>query len=381
MLDAGDIQAACALYDGLRLRAGNICISPLSVRMAFGLCYSGARDRTADELREVFRFPGPRETIDRFATLLHAFASRDARLAALANAPWDDTAADPTLRIASRLWAAAGHPLLEDFAQTARDAFGAPVEQLNFAGDPEGSRATINGSIEKFTHGKIVELIAQGQLDTATKLVVTVAAYLRARWEVTFRKELTRNAPFFSPRGAVEVPLMEHVAHHPYGELRDIRVLDLDYEQGDVAMRIAVGREEGALARSEAVASELLALPLRDARIRLFLPRFRCESSLTLENVLSPMGLKAIFRYGDADLSGMDGTRDLYVSAAVHQAYVDVDELGTEAAAATALMGRAGASLRRPEDPIEVRVDRPFLFWILDRPTGTVLFEGRVVAP
>jgi serpin B len=273
-----------------------------------------------------------------------------------------------------------GRPLLEEFVRAATEAFGAPFEQLDFGRDPEGSRAQINAWVAEATEQKIVDLVARGQVNAETSLVATNAAYLRSQWTRGFPKGLTQPAPFFARRGEVEVPMMEQTANHAYGELRDTHVVELSYAGGDLAMRLAVPSGENGLATAESLASELLTLRLRPNRIRLWMPRFRCESGFTLEKSLSAMGLSSAFRYGDADFSGIDGTRELYVSGVVHQAFVNVDENGTEAAAATVLVARMGATFR-PEPTINVRIDRPFLFWIVDRPSGTVLFAGRVVDP
>jgi serpin B len=179
------------------------------------------------------------------------------------------------------------------------------------------------------------------------------------------------------------VPMMEHTEHHAYAERRDAQVLELAYVGGTLAMRLAIPRERAGLAKMEPLARDLLALPLRAALVHLAMPRFGCESRFTLEEQLAAMGMPSLFRTPDADLSGIDGTRDLYVSRVVHQALANVDEAGTEAAAATATATEAAffGAPGRPEPVIEVRVDRPFLFWIVDRPTGTVLFAGRVVEP
>jgi serpin B len=270
--------------------------------------------------------------------------------------------------------------LLEHFIRAAAETFGAPLEQLDFARDPEGSRARMNAWVEQATEHKVVDLIAPGQVGARTTLVATNAAYLRAQWIETFSETLTQPAPFFAPRGKVEVPMMQDTAHHAFGELQGTRVLELAYVGGCLAMRLAVPADERGLARTESLASELLTLPLRTARVHLSMPRFRCESRFTLEEPLSAMGLASVFRYGDADLSGIDGTRELYVSSVVHKAFVNVDEKGTEAAAATAVVTVWGAAIRS-EPTVEVRIDRPFLFWIIDQPTGTVLFAGRVVDP
>lgn len=379
MPDPGDSQFACALFHRLRTDAGNLCFSPFSVRMVFALCYLGARGRTADEMRGAFHFSSPAETREQFATLLGKLAARGAHVGRRVP-EWAQTAEGPNLRIASRLWGATGRTVLEEFARAATEAFGTPFEQLDFGHDPEGSRAKMNAWVEKVTEYKVVNLIGRGQVDPDTRLVATNAAYLRAQWTETFPESLTQPAPFFAPSGTVEVPMMQHTTHYAYGELHDTEVLELSYMGGDLAMRLAVPAPEKELARTESLASELLTLPLRHALVHLSMPRFRCESRFTLKGALSAMGPASAFRYGDADLSGIDGTRELYVSSVLHETFVSVDEAGTEAAAATTLVGNFGAAFR-PEPTIEVRIDRPFLFWIVDRPTGTVLFAGRVVDP
>jgi serpin B len=339
----------------------------------------GASGRTADELREAFRFPSQPETKTQFATLLGKLAARGAHVGP-AVPEWARNEDGPGLVVASRLWASARCTLIEEFALAAREAFGAPVERLDFAGDPEGCRATMNAWVEQVTDRKIVDLIARGQVDPVTTLVATIAAYLRAAWTEPFPERLTQPGPFFAPGGAIQVPLMQHTTRRAYGESHGTHVVELGYGRGDQVMRVAVPMGEDGLARTEGAGAEILALPLRSAKVRLFMPRFRIASCFKLERSLSAMGLTSIFRYPDADLSGIDGTRELYVSSVVHKVFVNVHEQGTEAAAATALVAVAGAA-PRAEPTIDVRIDRPFLFWILDRPTGSVLFAGRVVDP
>jgi serpin B len=379
MLDTGDSQFACALFDRLRTDGGNVCFSPLSVRTVFALCYLGARGRTADEMRRAFGFPTPTETREQFKMLLGDLAARGAHVGPPIP-EWAQTSESPILRVASRLWGATGRPLLEEFVRAAAEDFGAPFEQLDFAREPEGSRARMNAWVDQVTEHKVVDLIARGQVGVATTLVAANAAYLRAAWMDTFPEKLTHPGPFFAPKRKVEVPMMQHTTHHAYGELHGTQVLELTYIRGELSMRLAVPADESGLARAESLTNELLALPLRHALVHLSMPRFRCESRFNLEGPLSEMGLASAFRHGHADLSGIDGTRDLYLSSVSHKAFVDVDENGTEAAAATVLTAYFG-SASRPEPTIEVRIDRPFLFWIVDRPTSAVLFAGRIVDP
>lgn len=230
----------------------------------------------------------------------------------------------PILRVASRLWGATGYPLLEEFVRAAVEDFGAPLEQLDFVGDPEGSRARMNAWIDQATEHKIVGLV--GPVRPETALIATNAAYLRAGWMETFPEELTQPAPFFAPKRKVEVPMMQHTTDHGYGELHGVQVLELTYTRGELSMRVAVPADENGLAKAEPLANELLALPLRRAHVHLSMPRFRCESQFSLEGPLSEMGLSSVFRYRRADLSGIDGTRELFVSSVSQKALVNVDD-------------------------------------------------------
>jgi serpin B len=225
-----------------------------------------------------------------------------------------------------------------------------------------------------------VNLLAPGQLDAATKLVVTNAAYFKATWTQTFDEERTRPGPFLAPQGVVTAQLMEQTVHHGYGELPGAQVVELGYWGGDMVTRIAVPRDPGGLRALEASAIELLSAPLRVTEVHLVLPRFRVESCFLVACPLAALGMRSLFSYPDADLSGIDGTHELYVSSVVHKAFVATDEHGTEATAATA-MSFTPTGMPSPEPIVEVRVDRPFLFWIVHPSTGTVLFCGRVLDP
>ena len=193
----------------------------------------------------------------------------------------------------------------------------------------------------------------------------------------TFPEGLTQPAPFFAPKRKVEVPMMQHTTHHGYGELHGAQVLELTYTRGELSMRVAVPADENGLAKAEPLANEFLALPLRRAHVHLSMPRFRCESQFSLVGPLSRWGCRRYF--GTATrISGIDGTRELFVSSISHKALVNVDEDGTEAAAATVLVSFMGAAFPS-EPPIEVRVDRPFLFWIrrLSHEHRAVCWTGR----
>jgi serpin B len=377
-----DSRFACSLFDRVGAGGGNVFFSPLSIGAALGLTYAGARGRTADEIREAAGFGSHDETAEAFATLLRTLATRSARSDLTGSGPGAEGGGPAQeLRIANCLWGAIGQPALEPFRRVASSAYGAPFEQLDFSHDPEGSRAVVNRWVERGTAGKIPELVGRGGIDSDTRLVIANAAYLRAKWSHPFRATATRPAPFFAPSGALEVPLMAESGFVDYAETADAQVAEKTYGVGDFALRVAVPREVDGLSRIESAARALLTLRLARTYVQLHLPRFVGRTPLRLVDALSDLGLPSLFRYPDADLSGIDGTRDLYVSAAIHETFVRVDEHGTEAAAATAFVAMAGAAPGRMPKPVEVRVDRPFLFWIVDRPTGTVLFAGRLVEP
>ena len=363
MLDPRDARFACSLFDALRRSEGNLFLSSASIRTALALVYAGARGQTADEMRAALGFDGQAETCAAFTRLLHGLATRAV-----------------VLRLVNRVWCAAGRAFLDEFTRVASVAFGAPVERLDFVREAERSRRHINAWVEQATEHKIVDLLAPGQVDPDTKLVVTNAAYFKGQWMQTFEPSATRPAPFFAPGGEVVAQMMRNVTHYAYAELSDVQLAELAYESGEVAMRIALPRSAGGLAAIEARSYELLIAPLGVAKLDLYLPRFRIESRFDVAEALVTLGIRTLFRYPGADLSGIDGTDELYVSCVVHQTFVQTDEQGTEAAAATALVALAGG-IPRPEPIVEMRVDRPFLFWILHAPTGTVLFSGRVVDP
>jgi serpin B len=380
MIALCDGRFACALFDRIPCGAGNVFFSPLSIGAALGLVYAGARGRTADEIRAAAGFGSHEETAEAFATLLRTLASRNAPGERASIRPGREEEDRPAqeLRVANGLWVAVGREVLEPFRRTASAAHGAPFEQLDFARDPDGSRAIVNRWVERATAEKVRDLVGPGQIGPDTGLVIANAAYLYTKWTNPFRVGATEPAPFFAPTGVVEVPLMSLKGELPYAETADAKVVEKEYGDGEFALRVAIPRDPNGLSGIERSARALLTLPLAPRKVRLQLPRFVGRSRFPLTDALSAMGIPSLFRYPDADLSGIDGTRDLSVSAAVHETFVRVDEHGTEAVAATTVVVSVGASL---SETVKMRVDRPFLFWIVDRPTGAVLFAGRVVEP
>jgi serine protease inhibitor len=391
----GDATFAAHLYDQLRGHAGNLFFSPASIRIALAMAWAGARADTATEMQHALVLPAPKEAHAQFAALLRGWD-------ALAH-PSDNSAAaarDPqmqkyyeeqlerrriVLRVVNRLWAQSGYKLRDDFLALLRDSYRAPAGLLDFHKSPEPSRAAINKWVSVETEKKIPELIARGLITADTRLVLTNAVYFKAHWQEPFEKSATRDEPFFADGGKkVTVPLMHNVHYFSLAAFDGGQMLELPYASGELVMDVVLPAKQDGLGRVEkqfaggALRGWLAAL--KPMRVDVTLPRFKTSSSFSLSETLGALGMKKAFSYPGADFSGMDDGHDLFISAVVHQAVVDVDEHGTEAAAATAVMMAAGAA-PPTEPPALFRADHPFLFLIRDTKSGVVLFVGRLVAP
>jgi serpin B len=250
----------------------------------------------------------------------------------------------------------------------------------------EQARKTINSWVEEQTDQKIQDLLPPGVLNADSRLVLTNAIYFKARWEHEFSKSATKDAPFhLAARQQVMVPTMQRQARLRYGESGDVQVLELPYVgyQGLSMLILLPKKIDGLTDLEKALTSENLqkwSAGLKSRPVNVHLPKFKMTSDFDLADLLSSMGMSLAFS-DNADFSGMSAEEPLAISAVIHKAFVDVNEEGTEAAAATAVAMRFGAAMPRPEEPIEFRADHPFVFLIRDSRTDAVLFLGRLVNP
>ncbi|MBM3308189.1 MAG: serpin family protein [Candidatus Eisenbacteria bacterium] len=372
-LVAGNTAFAVDLYRVLAQEPGNLFCSPLSVSTALGMTYAGARSQTEADMAAALRFGLPQER-------LHlAFAELRGRLAAL------EADGSITLRTANGLWLERTFPLLESYASLVTSLYEAGLEPADFVGAAEAARQEINAWVEGRTEGKIAELIPSGAVDRLTVLVLVNAIYLKAAWAEPFEAHATSDAPFHVAAGVERpVPMMRRTATMAYGENDLAQVVELPYRGGAVSMVVVLPRSTDGLAAVEAALSaESLAewtSSLAPARVALSLPRFRVERSFSLKQALGALGMASAFDPGQADFTGMAKDGEIFISDVFHKAFVDVDEQGTEAAAATAVV-MARTSFEMPEKAVEFRADHPFLFLIRERETGAVLFIGRLVDP
>lgn len=353
----------------------NIFFSPFSISSALAITYEGARGTTADEIRSVFHFP-----VDN-ATLREGFSR--------INAGINSGDANYTLNTANALWAEKTYAFLPDYVSTARRWYSANVTNLDFIDNPETSRQTINSWVADKTAEKIQELLPIGSIDPMTRLVITNAVYFKGNWVTQFDENNTQDADFrVSPQKTVTVKMMQRTgedAVYKYAETADLQLLSMPYAHGSgsgLSMIVLLPRNDSLAAAEAALDPQNLSALEQGAysqRVMVYFPKFRIETGYSLPGTLTSMGMPIAFT-NTADFSGMDGTRNLYVSDVIHKAFVNVDEKGTEAAAATAVVMKVSAILH--EKPVPVfRADHPFLFLIQDNDTGAILFAGRITNP
>ena len=361
---------------GLRLLAGesgNAVVSPFSAERALGMVHDGACNDTAREMRTAMSMPDARNL---------SAAGHEVEDAMLGPARENDNV---TVHVENRVYA--GTPLMDDYAARLRADYGAVPESVDFAGDPDGVRRHINDDVARATEDKIRDLIAPGTLTPLTKLVLTNAVYFKAPWFHQFVKGATNKADFRTDGGTVQVDMMHHVKKHGYVRADDCIAFTLEFH-GGYALMIMMPRDTGdVVAALRDFESTLTAQKLRDLRdrmaseeLRLSMPKFRIETTVPLTQRLKDLGMHKAFVPDEADFSRMTDKHDLYISAAIQKAYIAIDEEGAEAAAATAIVMTTRMA-HRPSQPIEVTVDRPFVYALLERETGAALFLGRVVKP
>jgi serpin B len=366
---AADDAFGADLYRLLTEDTPDTVFSPVSVASALRMALCGARGRTAAELARALH-----GSPDSAADGLRAVSAAVRGIAA------DESV---TFRAPSTVWVQSGLPLLPGFTDTLREAAAAPAD-ADFAGAPEAARAEINRVIAEQTAGKITGLLSPGTVNALTRLVLTSAMYLKAAWADPFPENGTRDAPFHPDgpdRPGPDVPMMRGTAARAYRRADGYQAVLLPYRGGGLAMAVVLPDGPLAALRPAIEAGGLRGLLDGTSRhqVTLSMPRFRLEAAFDLVPALRRLGVSEAFTR-QADFSGITAAERLMIGAVAHKAYVDVDEKGTEAAAATAVVFMASAAMR-PPPRVTMTVDRPFLFAIVHIPTGLQLFLGQVSHP
>ena len=371
---AGNTEFAADLYRAAAIaQAGkNLFMSPHSVSTAIAMTYAGATGTTATQIADVFHFVGPAATV-------HAtFDALDLQLAARAQGGTSQTIPFK-LTTANSIWGQEGKAFQPTFLDTLAVNYGAGLHVLDFAGDPEASRGTINGWVEDQTNDKIKNLLPEGSVTGDTKLVLTNAIYFTAAWASPFSPTNTADRPFQVAGSAVQVPTLFGESEMNYASGADFAAAEIPYDGGQLSMTVVVPTGDLAAFEASLSASKFASIvdAMRLKSVKLTLPKFKFDSPIGLRDILFDLGMTDAFTFGAADFSGIDGTTELAITDVLHKGFVAIDEKGTEAAAATAvIIGDTSV----PEQA-ELVADRPFVFFIRDLPTGEILFVGRIVDP
>ncbi len=377
-LVAGNTAFALDLYAELRaIAAGNLLFSPYSISQALAMTWAGAAGETASQMATTLGFSTDQLKVNT------AFSALNADL--LARGAGGD--GEGALRIANALWGEQTYPFSDAFSAELERYYGAGLQDTDFAGAPEEARVEINDWVAEQTEDRIEDIVPEGVITTMTRLVLANAIYFYGPWRDTFMSAYTEDDTFhLIDGGEVTVPFMFQQETFPYTAGDGWQAIELPYEQEGFAMTILLP-DEGTFADFEAgldAGTLDAAVGQLDWRpMDLYFPKFRFDFSASVAEALKALGMTDAFDPDRADFSGMvDGTppEELAIGDVLHKAFIGVDEDGTEAAAATAVIVGA-TSAAPPEDPLEVRVDRPFLFAIRDTVTGTLLFLGRVMDP
>jgi serpin B len=368
----GNNAFAIDLYNQLRTQSGNLFFSPDSISTAMAMTYAGARGGTATEMAKTLHFTLPPQR-------LHPAMGG---LLGDLNGPHDGY----QLRMANALWAQQGYTFLDDFLKLTNSDYGAGFKQVDFKDAAEAARLSINQWVEQQTDDKIKDLLQPGVLSSRTRLVLANAIYFKGDWQTQFDKAQTRDEDFhLSAVQNAKAPMMHRDGGFNYFDGGTFQILEIPYKSAELSMIILLPNNVGGLFALEQSltspntkqwVSQLRPVP----KVILTLPKFKMTRQFELQDSLGAMGMTLAFD-AHADFSGMTGNRDLFISAVIHKAYIDVNEEGTEAAAATAVVMRSMlARMQQPAPPV-FRADHPFIFLIRDNRSGGILFMGRVSDP
>ncbi len=358
------------LYADLNQSEGeNMFYSPYSISSALAMTYEGAQGQTAEEMKSVFNFPEPEELRPNFAAVYNQINASHR---------------DYELKTGNALWTQHNYPFLAEYLKKVEDYYGGKAANLDFVQETEKSRQTINSFIAEQTNEKIKDLIPQGFLDSTTRLVLTNAIYFKGDWEEQFDKKDTQEQDFkISSSTVVKTPMMllkPEETEFNYANLPDLQILELPYQGEKISMFVLLPQEDLTQIEPSLTWEQFKQWQSQMQKTKMdliYLPKFKLETKYFLKENLINLGMSAAFNSQLADFSLMTGAKDLFIDFVIHQAFVEVDEKGTEAAAATAVGMKLTAML--PQNIF--KADHPFIFIIQDKTTENILFLGKLVNP
>ena len=368
----GNTEFAIALYNELRTTEGNVFLSPYSISTALAMTYGGAREETAKQMAETLHFSLVNNKIH------SAFSDIQSQLNKI------QLKGDIQLNIANSLWPQEKYAFLEEYRALTRRYYGTEITPVDYERNPEGAQEAINVWVEEKTNNKIKDIISQTP-SPLTRLILVNAIYFKGNWDRKFRKSATQKMHFYlNETESIEVPMMKNKGGFNYGEDNRLQVLELPYAKKRVSMFVFLPRTINGLRGLERILTkdslEAWIGSMSRESVEVYLPRFRMTAEFSLHEKLKSMGMIDAFDENRANFSGMDGNPNwLYIGAVLHKTFIEMNEKGTEAAAATGveLMLLGGW----PPPPKIFQADHPFLFLIRDNSTGSILFMGRVSSP
>ena len=362
---------ALNLYKKTREKQKNLLLSPYSISSVLAMTYAGSKSNTEKQMAEVLHFNVPQKEIPDCFFRLKTSLSDNQQTNSF------------SLQLAHSLWAHKESNILQHYKSLMENAFGSTIERVDFVNNTENVRKEINHWVEQKTESFIKNLIPEHELSPATRFVLVNAIYFFGTWEKKFDPEMTSSIPFWKEsKESVDLSMMNQTDNFMYGENSEAKILELPYEGDGLAMVIILPHKRTGLWKLE---KKLTSDKIRQwidnlsyENVDLSLPKFELNVPMNLTNHLKEMGMTDAFTPGKADFSGIDGTKSLFVSNVLHQAMIKIDERGTKAAAATAVMMTYGSA---PTETKTFLADHPFLFLIHDKNNGSILFIGRLSKP
>ena len=359
-------QFGLDIYSAVSQEPGNVFISPWSLASALSMTYEGARGQTADEMKNAMHLPDAEVRHSSFAKLFNDINKKDKKY---------------QLFTANALWAQKDYPFLPEYLNLVEKYYAGKATNVDFIGNTEQARTAINDWVEDHTNDKIKNLFEKGVLTDMTRLVLTNAIYFKGTWLKQFEKSDTFDADFrINPEKTIQVPMMSmHEEEFNYYEDDKMQILEMPYDGEELSILVLLPKDNDLTELERTISADDLGAwrgALRQETLDVYIPKFTFETKYSLSDILANMGMPTAFSMG-ADFSGMNGKKELFIGIVVHQAFVEVNEEGTEAAAAT------GVDMTLSAMPMTktFRADHPFIFLIQERNSGNILFLGRVIDP
>jgi len=360
-------QFAFDLFGSQALQTGNVFYSPLSISATLAMTSAGAQKETEKRMKKVLHLPA--NPHPRYKELLGQLKS----------------SSDYQLLIANRIWGQQSNTYLPKFLKVLKENYQADMGQLEFRQAPEPSRLEINKWISENTEGKIPELLKVGDIAPDTDLVLTNAIYFKGQWKLKFDDKQTQNDDFFlSPDQKQQIPFMNQTASFEYAESPDFQMVAMPYQGEELAFVAVLPKPDKQPVGLRFKNFEPLYQTMKPTRVQLQMPKFKANASMQMKEILSQMGMGLAFDPENANFRGirkLQPGENLFISKVVHQAVVDVNEEGTEAAAATAAVVAVRMSALMPKPPVVMKLNRPFTYLIIHRKSGAILFLGRYQKP